>query len=854
MFRGDRWMVILVVIFLSYQSKAQTIKGIVRQAGDGEILIGAIIKAVSHSGEVLKYGVSDQDGGFEMELPAGTDTLKISLLGYTEVIYVSPFQKEYDAQLRQNFRQIQEAVVTAAKVIVAGDTIRYNVNALKRKEDIVLSDVLSRIPGIEVDNLGFVKYNGLQINRFYVEGKDVLENNYNLATQNLAVEVIKDVEVLENHQPVKLLQGIRTSERAALNIILNENAKTKVNWGASGGLGVATEEPKLTASAKLSAFYVGKEFSSMNVGSFDNQGFALQEQDFALQTGRPYGHLSITRFLDNSISKAPLSDRRSLFNQSWEAVTVDQVPLSETSTLGVTFKYGADKRESASQQRTVYQSPDVLQNQILARDEKRTEDEYGLSALLSFQNNGKKLYLTNQLYVDWVFSGSITDVSGGIKQLQNTGGHQWNVDNEASASFKTGERLLSIKSFTQFSGMREFLSLDTDAVHQDVGVSFFCQSLSVSGISRSKGDWRFSLQPQIDFLLFNRTSSLEGFESPLSAAKGGTNRVYLLKGGLEGSANYRKSPIEVAFSATVKGGRYKIDDQTETMPLGEFSSYLKYLTGRWDCTARLSAGLREADFQELSGPLILTSYYTLWKGRKNAMVSPFGQASLEGRFREPVSGWNCRISSVLGWSKTFLQARELLDPYVLEYQTEDAVFPFSVTSIMEISKGLFSINGNISLSLVHAYMSGDLEQNGVNISYYSHSFTPVIKVNAALTRWWGLSCEANLNAYKYITAEVVSYWKMNSRLMLNQSFHLSSFLMAGVSIDYYYHAVVGQPVIFPSLSLIWKAKDGLRVKIEADNLADVRTYSWQSESPLLTQNYQIKIRPLTVLAGLEWRF
>lgn len=834
-------------------SRAQTVKGTVRQAENGEILTGAIIKSVSCGGDVLGYGITGRDGRFELVLTEQTDTLKISLLGYRDAIYVPPFGSEYDISLQQNVRQIQEAVVTAQKVVVAGDTIRYSVSALKRREDVVLSDMLSRIPGVEVDKQGFVKYNGLQINRFYVEGKDVLENNYNLATRNLSIEAIKEVEVLEHHQPVKLLQGVTASDRAALNIFLNEKAKRKLNWGISGGLGAATEEPKVTASAKLSAFYLGKEFSSMNVGGYDDQGFALREQDFASQAGQPYGHRDIARFLEDGVSQAPLSDRRSLFNRSREFSTVNQVSFSETATLGVTLKYGADNKASESSQTAVYKSPDA-EDRTLDREVNKSDGMHTASALLSFRNNGNKVYLSNQLYADWTLSGGETLVSGGINRLQNTEGRLWNIDNDASASFKIADRLYSVESFTQLSGMREYLLLDTDAVHQGVSVSFFCQNLSVSGISRRSGNWRFSVRPGMEFLLYNRSSSLEGLTIRIPDATEGISRVNLIKIGLEGEATYRKTPVEVVLSADVRGGRYRLGNETSGFPLGGVSARIKYLTGRWDLSARVSAGFQDMDGQELGGPVILTGYYTLWKARNRAAVTPFGLVSLEGRFREPVSGWNSRVSSAMNWSRSFLPARDLYNDYVLGYLMDVTVPQFSATNRLELSKGLFSINGNISFSLAHAFVSSSLIQDGIGADYRSHLLNPEIKANISLNRWWGISSEARLNAYKYTASGVASSWNVDAAFRLNQSFYLSSSLFAGAAVDLYYHAAVGWPYVFPSLSLTWKGPNALRVKLEADNLADVRTYSWQSESPLLTQNYQVKIRPLTVLVGLEWRF
>ena len=844
---------LLVLCFYGQTVQAQTIKGKVLDIESGLPLAGAVVRASGNPEISNTYQLTNQQGLFKLTISRICDSLQVSFLGYQTVMLQRPFADSLIIKLRKTRESLNAAIVVATKVTVAGDTIRYNVNALKRKEDVVLSDMLSRIPGVEVDKQGFVKYNGVRINRFYVEGKDVLENNYNLATRNLSIEAIKEVEVLENHQPVKLLQGVTTSERAALNIVLNEKARTKVNWGVSGGLGAATEKPNVTASARLSAFYVGKKFSTMNVGGYDDQGFALREQDFAPEAGQPYGHHDMARFLADGVSQAPLSDRRSLFNRSREVSTVNQVPFSETATLGVTLKYGADNKASESSQTAVYKSPDA-EDRTLDRVVNKSDGMRTASALLSFRNNGKKVYLSNQLYADWTFSGGETLVSGGMNRLQNTEGRLWNVDNNASASFKVGDRLYSVESFTQLAGMRESLSLDADALHQDVSVSFFCQNLSVSGISRRSGNWRFTMRPGMDFLLYNRTSSLEGLPIRIPDATEGTSRVNLLKIGLKGEATYRKTPVEVVLSADVKGGRCRLGNETSGFPLGGIYARFKYLTGRWDLSARASAGFQDTDCQELGGPAILTGYYTLWKARKRVAVTPFGLVSLEGRFREPVSGWNSRVSSALNWSRSFLSARDLYNDFVLGYLTDVTVPQFSVTSRLELTKGLFSINGNISFSLVHAFVSSSLIQNGIGADYRSHLLNPEIKANISLNRWWGISSEARLNAYKYTASGVASSWNVDAAFRLNQSFYLSSSLFAGAAVDLYYHAAVGRPYVFPSLSLTWKGPKALRVKLEADNLADVRTYSWRSESPLLTQNYQVKIRPLTVLAGLEWRF
>jgi hypothetical protein len=177
-----------------------------------------------------------------MAMPESADTLKVSLLGFRERSFVRPFQNQYLVRLETAPLSIRAAGVTAHKVEEAGDTIRYLVPALKTKRTGSFP-MCWTTAWRRVSKAGYVKYNGRDINRFYVDGKDILESNYNLATRHLAVDAVHSVEVLKNHQPIQMLRGIKESDRAAMNIVLDENARSKVTGSASAAAGVATAPP-----------------------------------------------------------------------------------------------------------------------------------------------------------------------------------------------------------------------------------------------------------------------------------------------------------------------------------------------------------------------------------------------------------------------------------------------------------------------------------------------------------------------------------------------------------------------------------------------------------------------------------
>ena len=69
-------------------------------------------------------------------------------------------------------------------------------SALKatREEEpsLILSDVV--MPGIEVSDKGEIKYNGKAINKFYIEGHDMLGGRYSIATNNIHQKDVGSVE------------------------------------------------------------------------------------------------------------------------------------------------------------------------------------------------------------------------------------------------------------------------------------------------------------------------------------------------------------------------------------------------------------------------------------------------------------------------------------------------------------------------------------------------------------------------------------------------------------------------------------------------------------------------------------
>ena len=149
-----------------------------------------------------------------------------SCLNYAkDTLSLSMFRQGQTVILKEQTTEIKNVVVKSSRIRQTGDTLDYMVNSFRQKQDRTIADVLRKMPGIDVDKNGAISYQGTRINKFYIEGMDLLGAKYVQASENLPADYVKKVQVMEHHQPVKMLRDVVFSEQAALNLVLTDSAK-----------------------------------------------------------------------------------------------------------------------------------------------------------------------------------------------------------------------------------------------------------------------------------------------------------------------------------------------------------------------------------------------------------------------------------------------------------------------------------------------------------------------------------------------------------------------------------------------------------------------------------------------------
>ncbi len=221
---------LLVGATISSASAQTVIQGTVLD-DQGKAVDAFVTVSPKDSGSMIAFADTDEKGNYELRFEANADSVTVTVSGLgigTQTLLIANRSQQLNFTVKEEITELEEVSIKAQKIRQEGDTINYLVGAYQKQGDRVIGDVLRRMPGIEVSESGGIKYNGKDIKEFYVEEMNLLQGRYGLATNNINASDVASVQVLENHQPVKMLQGKELTDDVAINLKLKDSAKGTV--------------------------------------------------------------------------------------------------------------------------------------------------------------------------------------------------------------------------------------------------------------------------------------------------------------------------------------------------------------------------------------------------------------------------------------------------------------------------------------------------------------------------------------------------------------------------------------------------------------------------------------------------
>lgn len=140
-------------------------------------------------------------------------------------------------------------VVTISDVLpvkIKEDTVEFNAAAYKVRDGAPIEDVIKKVPGADVDKDGNITFQGKNVTKVRVNGKDFFGGDIKTATQNLPANAVQNVQFLNDYGDQANLTGIKTGDPQTvlnINILPSRNHGTFGQVSAGGGHDAIPETP-----------------------------------------------------------------------------------------------------------------------------------------------------------------------------------------------------------------------------------------------------------------------------------------------------------------------------------------------------------------------------------------------------------------------------------------------------------------------------------------------------------------------------------------------------------------------------------------------------------------------------------
>ena len=446
---------ILFPISVWAQKTVFVFKGTITRSGENGI-VNVLCKALNAKDSLLAYSISRSDGQYTLQCKEQPVKLSFAKMGFaTQCIPVEKDKLRYDVQLIEKSYAIDEVVVKADPITRKKDTLNYHVESFRQKEDYSIEDVLKHMPGIEVLPSGQIMYQGNSINKVNIEGLDLMGDQYNQATQNMPAEAVSTIQVMENNQPIRALEGKVHNNRATLNIKLKKNYKMRPFGDAEVGVGGTP----VVWDGSLTGIQVSKKNQLLFTGALNNRGASLRSLQSGMSnfTGIYTQEPLPAPFLYSATNRRPpISPLYYLDNRSYFAGVNYLHAFTPYSTLRFNLLYNHEGENREDSTRNEYYAADTVS--VFDNKRQRTREDV-VKGQVRYELNGRKVYVENILSGQWQatdsYNRNVTNVGSVMEDMHRK---PYYLQNVANVNLTTPARIYTLASIVRTYQTRERLS------------------------------------------------------------------------------------------------------------------------------------------------------------------------------------------------------------------------------------------------------------------------------------------------------------------------------------------------------------------------------------------------------------
>lgn len=844
--------IVLNVFGLSAQNRV--LSGIVTDKENSKPLSNVIVMLKTSDGKsILLYTTTDERGSFSLEATTVQKCiLAFSLMGYEPIsIPVVEGKKNCRITMKPKAVQIKEVVVKAPKIRTKGDTIVYNVARYADSQDKTIADVLKKMPGIEVEKSGKISYNGKSINKFYIEGLDMLEGRYGIATNSLPQRDVTAIEVLENHQPIKALQENEFSEQAALNVKLNKDAR--VRWlaivRAGGGLSPALWKGDLSlmqfkGNGQQMYTYKGNNIGEDVIGQ--HQVLTIEEM-----LSRMSGDYSLPSYLSMQTTEAAdLDESRTLFNRSHTFSGNRLFKLGKDYQLTTQMLYANDIRTSNHFSNTEHFLVDSLMV-TECEDETRIHTD-ALNAEATLQANTKDFFLKNTLGVDASWHSGKADLRGTYPNQETSSSEKVKLSNRLQWVKNIGNRTFTLTSVNNYERTPEHLYVHREESEQHqriVSSAFYTQTTGSYGWNLHP--FTLSLNGGIAGVWRSMESDLQGIPDSL------------------GALNFQ-SPFKYWHVYASPKLQYKRNDWVITLdvPFHYYSSLsesflcprlsvYRELSPQWTISMNGQWNVRPLSDGSHYNGLMMRNYRILQQGYLSKEKQTTSSLGVMLNYKNPIQAFFVNGSaSYLRSRNPFLRQQSYLGDYIVYNYLLKSTSSETYWIGGKISKGLdaWELVGTLSASYSNSH--SQMLQNGILQPFRSDVFQKKLELNARPSFWmsWNYQLSYLQNRLKSDAYESKTHhW--NQKLAL--TFKPSNRCRLEMTGEHYLNTLADNQTksfVILDADFSFQVSSKCEFTCRLINLLNEKRYAYTLFGDLVRSYDEYRVRPFCVVVEVYYKF
>ena len=732
------------------------VRGTVVDRETDEPVVGASVIVKGADGKIKKFASSKADGSFAMTMPSVSGCrLEVTMMSFArQSMPLDNVEFPLIVRMEPGTTLLKEVTVKADRIREQGDTISYRVGSFAQAQDRSIGDVLKRMPGIDVAKSGKIQYQGEDINKFYIEGADLLGGKYGIATNGISHEDVGAVEVMENHQPMQVLSGIAYSNKAAINLKLKNKAKATWSFHGDAGGGYSWEPAGAIWDGELFAMAVMPGFQNITTLRTNNTGENLSssETDFFAENRQT----GLSRQVSIGLPGVPsLSDKRTLFNRSF-LVSTNNLWKFGRGEFKANIDYSFNRVEAAAENITTYFLNEG--NRLISENRSGTEHSHSLSGKFIYELNQKTAFINNTLQtnIDWDDLNLAT--TGSLPNRQSAKLPDYYVSNKFKLikRFK-GNHLVTFHSVNEWESLPQSLNIDMNGQHFRQHISdhaFYTHesaaySFSIKGVT-------LSLEGGIKGYIRSMDSQLPDLPEELPGLTENVVNTNYITVYATPRLEYWVRRVNLSLNLPVSYAHYNFDKAIANHDELYFSPSLNF---NWKPNNRFSGSLRGGlgrspmNLNLIHPGLIMTNYRTLKAGVDNFYNSSSQNVSANLNYKHTRRGLFANGMVMHSWTHLpYSMAQQLYGDYVV----------YSYADAANDSKMLMAM-GNIGKTL--DFMRGSCNVNGSFNRNESHLLSQRQSVNSVSTGW-SIGGKINGNPCRWFSFDYrIDY--SDSRLTMN---------------------------------------------------------------------------------------